>query len=196
MENVNLNLVFTRKTISNGVLGMIFLLSTEAMFFAGLISAYIVNRSMVSVWPPYDQPRLPIEVTAINTIILILSACCFFLFSKKFKNTLNKSLSKRWLFIAILLGSNFLFIQGTEWFKLIEFGLTSKSNLYGAFFYLIIGAHGLHVLAGILILIYLLNHFIKSKNDEEVLNKINMCGMYWYFVVGIWPILYVLVYLS
>jgi len=196
MEAVNTEHIAPKKTVSNGVLGMVFLLATEGMFFAGLISAYIVNRSAVTEWPPYDQPRLPIEVTAVNTLILILSAFFFSRFSKKFKLTSDRSSGKRLLILAIVLGANFLLIQGTEWVRLIGFGLTTTSSLYGAFFYLIIGAHGLHVLAGLLILLYLLNAFSKNEPADVTINKISVCGMYWYFVVGIWPILYYLVYLT
>lgn len=188
--------IHNRNKISNGVLGMIFLLTTEGMFFAGLISAYIVNRSSVSDWPPADQPRLPVGVTALNTIILVASALLFYLFSKKHKAGHGNSSSTRLLLAAIVLGANFLVIQGTEWIRLISFGLTTSSSLYGAFFYLIIGAHGLHVLAGLLVLVYLLFFIRKSNSLEEAINKINVCSLYWYFVVGIWPLLYYLVYLS
>ncbi|MFN8299853.1 MAG: cytochrome c oxidase subunit 3, partial [Chitinophagales bacterium] len=66
--------------LSNGILGMLFLLTTEFMFFAGLISAFVVNTAKEPVWPPMGQPRLPIEVTAINTIILLFSGITFFSF--------------------------------------------------------------------------------------------------------------------
>lgn len=184
--------VSDKKIVSDGVMGMIFLLATEAMFFAGLISAYIVNRAGAMVWPPMDQPRLPVEVTAINTLILISSAVAIFIFSKQFKSG-NSSLKS--LVVSILLGVTFVVIQGSEWVKLIGYGLTTTSSLFGAFFYLIIGAHALHVIAGLAVLFYL--YFIAKKSGlpEHLQNTITICSMYWYFVVGIWPVLYILVYL-
>ena len=50
------------------------LLGAEAMFFAGLIGAYLVFRIGSAVWPPPFQPRLPLAVTGVNTIILLASA--------------------------------------------------------------------------------------------------------------------------
>ena len=44
------------------------LLGAEAMFFAGLIGAFLVFRFGSTVWPPPFQPRLPIGVTGINTL--------------------------------------------------------------------------------------------------------------------------------
>ena len=184
-----------KKIVSDGVMGMIFLLASEVMFFAGLISAYIVNRAGAMSWPPYGQPRLPIEVTALNTAILIASAVLIFSFGKKFKTNYNRRNSMRLLTTTISLGGIFLSIQGTEWVKLIGYGLTTTSCLYGAFFYLIIGAHAIHVIAGLSILLYLFFFLRKSSSNEDSKNKIIICSMYWYFVVAIWPILYILVYL-
>jgi heme/copper-type cytochrome/quinol oxidase subunit 3 len=95
----------------------------------------------------------------------------------------------------MLLGIIFVSIQGVEWAKLIGFGLTTSSSLYGAFFYTIIGMHAFHVIVGITILFYLYSK-LKSKRTTDVQNKISICSLYWYFVVGIWPVLYALVYLS
>ncbi len=50
------------------------LLGAELMFFAGLIGAFLVFRLSATVWPPPFQPRLPIGVTGVNTVILLVSA--------------------------------------------------------------------------------------------------------------------------
>ena len=120
----------TRKVISDGAIGMSLLIATELMFFAGLISAYLVNKAGAS-WPPYGQPRLPIEITAVNTLILLFSSITLFLFRKKYE----KGNKKKLLIVTILLGLAFVTIQGIEWVKLLQFGLTTTSSLYGAFFY-------------------------------------------------------------
>ena len=49
-------------------------LGAEAMFFAGLIGAYIVFRVGSAIWPPPFQPRLPVAITAVNTLILVSPA--------------------------------------------------------------------------------------------------------------------------
>jgi len=189
---ITIHAPIARKTIPNGVLAMIFLLATEAMLFAGFISAYIVNRAGAMAWPPANQPRLPVEVTAVNTVVLIGSAVAIFLFAKQFK---RKNFSLNLLAISIFLGAVFLVVQGTEWVKLIGFGLTTTSSLFGSFFYLLIGAHALHVLAGLTILFYLYFSIKKTNSPEHSQSTITVCSMYWYFVVGIWPVLYILVYL-
>jgi cytochrome c oxidase subunit 3 len=182
-----------RKIISNGMIAMVFFIAAEAMFFAGLISAYIVNRSVADAMPVIQQPRLPIEITAINSLILILSFVTLFLFSKKYK---TESKSFFLLYITIIFGAVFIGVQGIEWVNLLHFGFSTSSSIYGAFFYTIIGAHAVHVIAGLIILLYLSLSLKKDKSLESVKNKIAICSLYWYFVVSVWPILYVLVYLT
>lgn len=199
MESASIAPVISqRKLVPDAVLGIIFLLFTEVMLFAGLISAYIVNRAGAAVdWPPYNQPRLPVNVTAFNTLILLLSGLGLFLFNRRTKK--NESLKGKTIFLligAILLGLTFLSIQGREWTKLIGYGLTTHSGIYGAFFYTIIGFHAWHVMVGLSILTFLLIKVMKASGYEQVKNSIFACSLYWYFVVGIWPLLYRLIYFN
>lgn len=193
METVVESPDIRRKTIPDSVLGMIFLLTTEGMFFAGLISAYIVHRASAPVWPPYGQPRLPLEITAVNTVLLLLSALTLYLGTKKIREDHERG--KMLLRATIFLGACFVAIQGTEWVRLVHFGMTTSSSLYGAFFYLLIGSHAVHVFAGLLILFYLMRTL---RHSEGLSNRgrITSCSLYWYFVVAVWPILYILVYFN
>lgn len=146
---------------------------------------------------PANQPRLPVEVTAVNTLVLLASAFTIFLFGNKIrKSSAIDKKSTGLLITTIILGATFLAVQGTEWVRLIGFGLTAHSSLYGAFFYTLIGIHGLHVIAGLIVLLYLLSSLTKPALVEEAKNRVVVCSMYWYFVVAVWPVLYVLVYLQ
>src|SRR5439155_1492695 len=55
----------------------------------------------------------------------------------------------RWLWGTAALGALFLAVQGYEWIRLIGFGLTLASGVYGTTFFALIGLHGLHVLAAL-----------------------------------------------
>jgi heme/copper-type cytochrome/quinol oxidase subunit 3 len=181
------------KLVSNGIIGMVLFVITEIMFFSGLISAYLVNRAGAPVWPPSNQPRLPIEITAVNTFILLLSGVFFIWLIISFTKSPKKA--PLWLGLSMLFAIIFLGIQGYEWINLLSYGLTTTSSVYGAFFYSIIGMHGLHVLAGIGFLIYLWFSLGGSASIEDKANKIKAVSIFWFFVIGVWPILYYLVYL-
>src|SRR5210317_2226857 len=99
MNTIELTQSKRKLPVSNGVLGMVFLIITEVMFFAGLISAYLVNRAGNPVWPPDDQPRLPVEITAINTLILLLSGLFFVLLISKYRK--NPESSLKWLLLSL-----------------------------------------------------------------------------------------------
>ena len=62
-----------RQIVPNGMLGMLIFTLTELMFFLALISAFLIIKARSDVWPPLDQPRLPVEMTAFNTVLLLIS---------------------------------------------------------------------------------------------------------------------------
>ncbi len=181
-----------KNLVSNSQIAMIVFIAAELMFFSGLISTFLVFRFSGEPWPPPFQPRLPILLTTINTILLIFSSFTMWQTQKKIQ---RKSNFISYFLITIFLGLIFLLIQGFEWIKMLNFGLSAKSTPYGSTFYVIIGTHGAHVLGAVLwlLLLFLKILFIKPKKIEN--SKVSLCAMYWHMVVGLWPILFILVYL-
>ncbi len=180
--------------VSSGVIGMLIFMVTEAMFFAALISAYMVIRSGIEEWPPWDQPRLPVETTAFNTLVLLLSGLTMG-FSRNLLQKEKIQEGRRWLGISLLLGTFFLVVQGYEWVQLLNFGMTVSSSVYGGLFYLIIWAHGFNVVGVLAVLIVAWNRLGASNNPITAEGLLPL-QLLWYFVVCVWPVLYVLVYLT
>src|SRR3954466_5482578 len=58
-------------------LGMLIVLASWAMMFAGLFFAYGYARSKALVWPPVGSPALPIALPALNTVVLLASSFTF-----------------------------------------------------------------------------------------------------------------------
>src|SRR5205823_5583513 len=63
-----------RPLLDNVRLAMLFLICGEVMFFGGLVSAFLVLRVTAAQWPPPLQPRLPVGVTGVNTLVLLASS--------------------------------------------------------------------------------------------------------------------------
>jgi heme/copper-type cytochrome/quinol oxidase subunit 3 len=179
---------------SNAWLAVLVFLGAEAMFFAGLIGAYIVFRLGSQIWPPPFQPRLPIATTGVNTLILLASAVTVRLALKAVLAGNRKKLILM-LGVTATLGSIFLAVQGFEWIRLIRFGLTVSSSVYGSLFYTLIGFHALHVFGALVWLLIVFALATKGRFSRERHVGLQTCGMYWTFVVGLWPLLYGLVYL-
>lgn len=177
--------------MSNGVMGMLLFIFTEVMFFAGLISAHSIVRSQAAgqMWPPFGQPRLPIEETAINTAALLVSGMIlvftWFAFRREPTN------ARIPLLLAIMLGTFFVGFQGVEWVALLGEGLTMQSSTYGGFFYLIVGSHAIHAVAALIALGWAWSRLDKGQLTSTQLATVSA---FWYFVVLLWPLLYLKVY--
>ena len=178
--------------IADGVLGMLVFVFTEIMLFAGMISAHAIVRSQAAgeMWPPYGQPRLPVEETAVNTAALILSGVVLLLTQFAYRKSSTRAMMP--LVIAMLLGGFFVYSQGTEWIALLSEGLTLTSSVYGSFFYLIVGAHALHAVAALLGMGWAT---YELKEGRLTAAQLGTVATFWYFVVLVWPILYMKVYL-
>ena len=181
--------------VENGVLGMAIFLGTEVMVFAGLISAFLILRASSGTWPPPGQPRLPIGITGVNTLLLLYSAYTMRRAAAASRMHGNVE-TVRWLGATVALGTIFLLVQGSEWMRLLAFGLHASSSLYGATFYTLIGCHALHVLIAVIALLIVLFGIWRSAPTRRSATRLQVCQLYWFFVVAIWPVLYVLVYLS
>lgn len=176
--------------LPNAVLGMLIFVITEMMMFTGLISAYLIVKAGALGWPPPGQPRLPVEATAFNTAMLLASAVFLFAANRAFAR--DRELAKRPLSAAIALGAFFVLFQGYEWVSLIRQGLMLTSSTHSSFFYLIVGMHGLHAIAGLMVLG---RAAFKLSRSVLATSTFAAAQVFWYFVVGLWPILYCLVYL-
>jgi cytochrome c oxidase subunit 3 len=182
------------RPVENGVLGMAIFLATEAMLFAALISAFLILRAGSAAWPPPGQPRLPVALTGLGTLVLLASAFTMWQAAETSRRA-ERDRVLGWLGATALLGTTFLTVQGTEWVRLFEHGLRASSGVYGGTFYTLIGCHALHVLAAVLTLLYVLARTAR-RGLEPGRATLDACRLYWLFVVGVWPILYALVYLG
>ena len=176
--------------VASSVLGMLIFVATEVMFFAGLISAFTIIRAETPVWPPPDQPRLPIERTALNTGALLLSGVALAYAHRAYLHDRRKARAP--LLVAMLLGGFFVLFQGAEWIALLRQGLTLTSSPLGSFFYLIVGLHALHAVIAIGLLAYA---WLRLQRGWLVQSQLVTAEVFWYFVVGLWPVLYGVVYL-
>jgi cytochrome c oxidase subunit 3 len=182
-----------RLPLDNAVLGTLFFIGAEVMFFAGLVSAFWVLRLGAPVWPPPLQPRLPVGVTGLNTLVLFGSSVAV-VAARRALRCGQRDLALRRFGLAAGLGALFLAVQGYEWVRLVHFGLTLTSGTYGAAFYTLIGAHAVHVLGALLWLLLSVRGLARAGAGRSG-PWVRASTLYWHFVVVLWPVLYVSVYL-
>jgi len=180
----------TRPVVESAVLGMLLFCLVEAMLFAGLISAFIIVKSNAVEWPPPGQPRLPVEETALNTAALLLSGAVLLYTGRLFRRSRRKAL--RPMAAAMALGAFFVCFQGWEWIQLVREGLTLTSSQHGSFFYLIVGMHASHAVVALAALAWAWSRMAELTLTPGAFGGV---AIFWYFVVGLWPLLYWRVYL-
>lgn len=180
-----------REVVPSSVLGMLVFVGAEIMFFMGLISAFTISRAAVrpGAWSLPATP-LPAASTAFNTAALFASGLLVFVAWRQFAGDRMRA-SDRTLLVAWALGALFVVLQGREWMQLLAAGFTMQASRLGAFFYLIVGAHALHA-AGALIGLGLAWWRLHQGAPSRTLFL--GAATFWYFVVGIWPIIYLRVY--
>src|SRR5215831_17716916 len=138
----------------HALFGMAVFVFTEIMLFAGFLSAYLITRNSVppGTWPPADQPRLPFERTAFNTAALLASGVLVWVAHRE-SSRRGPRAARTPLTLGVALGALFVGLQGVEWAGLLRQGLTLSSSQVGSFFYLIIGAHALHAVCALGLLV-------------------------------------------
>jgi len=186
------SVVRRRELVPSSVLAMLVFVGTEVMFFAGLISAFTITRagSTPLAWTLPAGLVLPAAETAVNSIALILSGLLVFRAHRQHRAGAIPA-ATRTLLVATLLGTAFVLLQGREWWALLSQGVTMQSSALGAFFYLIVGTHAVHAVAAIVALAVAWSRLRRGRLSPGFFLG---AQTFWYFVVGIWPVIYFRVY--
>jgi len=179
--------------VSTTKFAMWLFLASEAMFFAGLIAAYLVLRLAGSQWPVVADV-LNVPLVAGNTFILIVSSVTMVLAFASIESGDQRRL-RQYLIATAVLGSVFLSIQAVEWRELLAEGTTVSTGLFGSTFFTLTGFHGLHVLGGVLFMLYVVARAYQGRYTKEEHGGVELMGLYWHFVDVVWIFLFTIVYL-
>ncbi len=179
---------------NSGKLGMWVFLAGDAMTFGAGIAAYGALRWYNVNWPnPADW--LGITLTAVMTFILICSSLTMVEALSGVEHG-NMTRMRGFLALTVLGGLVFLGCQAFEWHHLIMGeGLSIKTSLFSATFFILTGFHGMHVSGGVIYLsTILLGSFGKEASNHEV-KLVEVAGLYWHFVDLVWILIFTFIYL-
>jgi cytochrome c oxidase subunit 3/cytochrome o ubiquinol oxidase subunit 3 len=173
-------------------LGMWLFLSSEVMFFGGLISAFLHYKINS---PTPESSLLDVGLVGVNTFVLLTSSLTVVLGLASIQRGDRRGLIG-YLTATILLGAAFLVGQGNEFALLYRHGMTLSSSVYGSSFFTLTGFHGLHVLVGICWAMSTLVKGIRGGYTRQAHLGFEIFGLYWHFVDIVWIILFTLIYLT
>jgi len=168
-------------------------IGSECLFFASLISTYMVYKG-ASVSGPTPAEILNIPLTSVSTFVLLMSSLSMVLALDAVQKG-NRKGALLWLGGVILLGSLFLAGQAYEFTDFVHEGLTIQENLFGSSFFVLTGFHGAHVTVGVIWMITLWIQGLRGKLPPENALQVEVAGLYWHFVDIVWIVIFVLVYL-
>ena len=175
-------------------IGMWVGLASIAMMFTSLSSAYIVRSGTAADWFPLRIPRVMFGSTA----LILISSVTIEIARRKLKHSLADAYS-RYLLLTGLLGLAFLVSQLIGWRQLRAQGIYVSSHPHSSFFYLLTGAHGVHIAGGLLALTFLwFRSLKKSEHPAYVATRqatADAVSIYWHFMDGLWIYLFLLLLL-
>ena len=125
-------------------------LGSEFMFFSSLFAAFFTIRASAKVWPP-PGTKLDTFQAAIFTVVLLASSPTMQMGVWAIERG-ERAKARFWTVVSIVLGAAFLANQMYEW-RTLPFH--PSSNAYGSLFYIMSGLHGLHVLLGLFLALFL-----------------------------------------
>ena len=190
-------------------IGMWLFLFTELILFAGLFLAYAVFRLKYAADFHYAAGELNVAIGTINTLILLTSSLTMVLAIAALERV-QRRLCAFFTSATILLGLVFLINKYFEWSHKIHLGLYPNSPalavkppgevVFYGLYYTMTGLHGLHVLAGMGVLAWMLVlilHYPQSRDFrvESLHIRLENAGLYWHLVDIIWIFLFPLFYL-
>ncbi|MDA2934605.1 cytochrome c oxidase subunit 3 [Acidobacteria bacterium AH-259-D05] len=174
---------------SSAQLGLWVFLATVTMLFASFASAYLVR----SASPDWKSIPLPV-ILWVNTAILILSSITLEASRSAARKAADRA-AKNWFLIATVLGFLFLAGQLVGWRQLMARGFYIPTTPHSSFFYVLTGFHALHLVSGLLLLLYVFRRLwaaaeVPDGSSARVLT--GLCATYWHFLAVLWIFLFVM----
>lgn len=165
-------------------------IASVIMIFAALTSAYIVRQSDGN-WRVFE---LPDSFWITSAIIFVSSITMHWAYLSAKRDNLETA--KLAISITTLLGVAFLIGQFIAWGDLVKANVYFVGNPSGSFVYVLSGLHGLHIVGGVVFLLFVLVATFRYKVHSKSLAQIEMCATYWHFLDGLWLYLFVFLLLN
>ena len=171
--------------ISKAKLGVRTIMTVSTVIFSLFIVAY-ADRMLIHDWRSMPEPWL----LWVNTAVLIMNS--YFFHKVKVSADQNNSKEiKRGLYTVGFLAYSFLIGQLIVWYQLMSLGYFATSNVANAFFYLFTALHGLHLLGGLYFWGKVTSKFLKGNYKlPGIQHAIELCAIYWHFLLFVWLVLF------
>ena len=183
----------TNTGYSNEKLGMWVFLGSECLLFGGLISTYLLYQDR-AVSGPLPKDLYDIPFTSVSSFVLLMSSLTMVLAVGAWMRG-EVQRGRTWLLATALLGGIFIAGQVYEFTSFVNEGMGYTTNLAASSFYTLTGFHGVHVTAGIIMLLSLVGLSMTGRLGADKAETVEIVGLYWHFVDVVWILIFTIVYL-
>jgi cytochrome c oxidase subunit III len=193
-------------------LGLIVAIAPIVMLFVSFTSAYIVRQGLPTLdekthtyvrdWVPV---RLPTTLLLVNTGLLLLSSIAAELARRQITRqaalapvrsipgvSLDPVKEIPWLGITVVLGGGFLTGQWVAWRLLADSGFYLATSASSSFVYLLTATHAVHLMGGMLVLLYAASSSLLHKPVEARRIVVDVTAWYWHFMFLLWVYIFAL----
>lgn len=168
--------------------GLAVFLAVVTSVFALTISAYMVRMEYGADWQPVAEPNL----LWVNTAILLLGSVALQLAWSAAKHGIAATL-RLGLMAGALCTVIFIIGQYMVWRQLNAAGYYATGNPANAFFYLLTALHAVHLLGGLVALAGPMRRAWRDADTSKVVPGIELCALYWHYLLALWVVLFALV---
>jgi len=186
--------------------GVWLFLTSEILMFGGLFVGYIIFQNMYPEVFAEGARHLNWKLGALNTLVLLTSSLTMVL-GIHYSQAGDRKKAVRYLAATILCGAIFMVVKYFEYTHKIHEGLLPGTwysadkhgldniGLYYSFYFMMTGLHGIHVVAGMLLILWVLIRANKGEFNAHYYTPVEGVGLFWHLVDLIWIFLFPLLYL-
>jgi len=172
-----------------GTLGF---MTIEGWTTAVLVVAYVYFRQNFDTWPPAGTPNPRLVIPTINLALMIVSIAPARLAANAGRD-LDLARVKRWLYVMCAVCVPILVLR---WWELWAINTRWDSNAYGTAAWTIVGFHTSLLLLDVADTIGLTLFYVVREMPAKAFSDTADNSFYWYFTVGIWIPIYLIVYVG
>ncbi len=169
----------TRGSRPSGWWGMAVLVATEAALFGTFVASYFYLRFQAVEWPPPGTEPPPVLVPFVLTAVLVSTSAPMAL-AVRFARQGRVRATSHALAVATVIGSGYLAMQVYRFLDDLQTS-TPAAGAYESMVYLLSGGHHAHVLAGLLVNLFLLARLAGGLTNYRLV-ALEAAALYWYFV--------------
>ncbi len=170
--------------LPKATVGLRVFLAVVTVLFTLFVFAY-GDRMLFADWRAMPEPWLLWP----NTLMLILGSLALHGAGISARRGRMDDLRTR-LWVAGAFSIAFLVGQALVWRELFALGYFAADNPANAFFYLLTALHGLHLLGGLGVLAWTVTRIYGGLEPEKFKRSVDLCAVYWHFLLVVWLILF------